>query len=322
MKTTVTGALLSLAALILTACGTPQKTTAPEASTGLARPAAVAPTAEALLALDHQATAAYLSSDAKFFEATLGDKFVTREAGRQMDKAATVQWIASNKCEVKDWKLEDPQMAKVAADLYVLSYRGTFNGSCTTSDGTAKIPSPIRGATVWMRAGDAWQAVFHGQDPIFDANNPPPPAKVGRSKETKKHSNAVPATNSATDPNTAAMMSAEINLWEAWKDKDGKKIEQLTTPDLSFQNIFGTFFPTRAEALKNWTSSYCDIKKVSVADGSGTMLSPTIGMLSRTGTAEGTCNGQYLPPMPIYGVSIYVKEGDSWNLAFSLNRLD
>jgi hypothetical protein len=27
-------------------------------------------------------------------------------------------------------------------------------------------------------------------------------------------------------------------------------------------------------------------------------------------------------PVPIYGTSVFVRDGDSWRLAFSLNRLD
>lgn len=63
-------------------------------------------------------------SDSKFFEGMLSDKFVMREGGRQMDKAAVVKLIAGNKCKVKDWKLEDPLIARIDADTYVLNYRG------------------------------------------------------------------------------------------------------------------------------------------------------------------------------------------------------
>ncbi len=117
------------------------------------------------------------------------------------------------------------------------------------------------------------------------------------------------------------MMAVEQNVWEAWKAKDAKRIEELTTADLSFQNIFGEFFANKADTIKNWTSA-CDIKSVSVTDGSGALLSPSVGILNRTGRAEGTCNGQKLPPVPIYGTSVFVKDGASWKLAFSLNRLD
>jgi hypothetical protein len=322
MKTAVIDGFLGLAALMLVACGTPEKTTEPSTGAGVTKSAAAAETSGALLALENQANAAYLRSDSQFFEGILSEKFVMRQGGRQVDKAAVVKLIAGNKCNVKNWKLEDPQMARIDADTYVLSYRGTFDGSCTGPAGELKIPSPIRAATVWIRAGGTWRAAFHGQNPLFDVNNPPPPAKAEGKKETKKDGKAVPIANIAADPSTAAMMAVEKSIWEAWKAKDAKKLEELTTAELSFQNIFGAYFANKADTLKNWTSAYCDIKNVSVADGAGTMLAPNVGILNRTGTAGGTCNGQNLPPVPIYGTSVYVREGDSWKLAFSLNRLD
>jgi hypothetical protein len=323
MKAPFIKALLGLAALILAACGTPEKSTGTNTSAGATKPAEAATTPDALLALDKQANAAYLKSDSKFFERMLNDKFVMREGGRQMDKAAVVKLIAGNKCNVKDWKLEDALMSRIDADTYVLSYRGTFDGSCNGPAGKPmKIPSPIRAATVWIRAGDTWRAAFHGQDPILDPKNPPSPARAAGEKESKKDDRAVATAKVAADPSTVAMMAVEKSVWEAWMAKDAAKLQELTTPDLSFQNIYGAYFANKADTLKNWTSAYCDIKSVNVTDGEGTLVSPAIGILNRTGTAEGSCNGQRLPPVPIYGTSVYVKDGDSWKLAFSLNRLD
>jgi hypothetical protein len=96
----------------------------------------------------------------------------------------------------------------------------------------------------------------------------------------------------------------------------------LTAKDLSFQNIFGVFFANKADTLKDWTGPSCDVKRVRVTDGAGSLLSPTVGILTNKGTAEGTCGGQKLMPVPIYGTSVYVKEGHSWKLAFTLNQLD
>ena len=62
--------------------------------------------------------------------------------------------------------------------------------------------------------------------------------------------------------------------------------------DISFINIFGTYFPTKDEALKDWTGTGCDVKSVSVTGATSTMLSPTAGILTFTGTAIGTCYGQ------------------------------
>jgi hypothetical protein len=323
MKAAFINAFLGAAALVLSACGTLKKSTDANMSGGVSKPAAAAPTPDALLALDKQAIEAYLTSDSKFFEGMLNGKFVTRELGREMDKAAVVEFIAGNKCKVKVWAVDDPLVAKIDADTYLLSYRGTFEGSCTSPDGKSlKIPSPIRAATLWIRAGDTWRAAFHGQDPIFDPQNPPSSAKSAGEKQSRKGDRALATAKIAADPSTVSMMAVEKSVWEAWMAKDAAKLQELTTPNLSFQNIYGAYFANKADTLKNWTSAYCDIKSVHVTDGDGALLSPSIGILNRTGTAEGSCNGQKLPLVPIYGTSVFVKDGDLWKLAFSLNRLD
>ena len=43
------------------------------------------------------------------------------------------------------------------------------------------------------------------------------------------------------------------------------------------------------------------------------------GMLTRKGTADGTCGGQEVGGTIIWGVSIYVKDGDAWKFAFGMN---
>jgi hypothetical protein len=317
MKTVVITIFLGLAALVFAACGPAAENTSANKNADTSKP-----TADALLALDKQANEAYIKGDSKFFERMLSNKFVMHEGGQQMDKAAVIKMITSNKCDVKDWKLEDPQMAKIDADTYVLSYKGTFDGSCTAPGGKSmKVPSPIRAATIWARTGDTWQAAFHGENLIFDPKNSPPAKAKGNKEKPTKDAKAA-AMKPAADPGTAAMMAIEKSVWEAWMAKDAAKLEGLTTRDLSFQNIFGTYFANKADTIKDWTSARCDIKSVSVTDGTGALLSPTVGLLSRTGTAEGTCDGQKLASVPIYGTSVYVKDGDSWKLAFSLNRLD
>jgi len=316
MKMAVRAVLLSLIAFALVGCGTP-----PEEAKSSPSPSKPAPTAEALLALDRQANEAFLKGDAKFFEGALSDKFAMYDHGQRVDKAGVVKMVAANKCDVKDWKLEDPQMAKIDADTYVLSYKGTFAGSCAGPDGKAvRVPSAIRGATVWVRSGEKWLAAFHGENQLVDPKNPPP-GKAGSKKENVKKSAAAAGISKPADADTDAMMAVETSLWEAWMAKDRKRIEELTAPQLVFQNIFGTYFASRAEAVTDWTGPHCNVTKVSVTDGSGALLSPTVGLLTRTGTAEGTCGGQKISAVPIYGASIFVKQGGAWRLAFSLNQL-
>jgi hypothetical protein len=48
------------------------------------------------------------------------------------------------------------------------------------------------------------------------------------------------------------------------------------------------------------------------------MLSPTAGILTFKGTADGTCYGQKVNSV-IWGTSIYVKDGDARKWAFGIN---
>lgn len=53
------------------------------------------------------------------------------------------------------------------------------------------------------------------------------------------------------------------------------------------------------------------------ADAAGTMLSATVGILTFKGAADGTCFGQKVGP--IWGSSVYVKDGNVWKWTFGIN---
>jgi len=161
---------------------------------------------------------------------------------------------------------------------------------------------------------------------IIDPKNLPPSAKP---EARKPPQNKEPAANSNTasnaapsatpDANTDALVKVELALWEAWKAHDAKKLDDLMAKNVSFVNIFGAYLATRADAMKDWTGAFCEIKNVSVTDGFATALSPTVEMLTRKGTANGTCGGQNVGGTDIWGVSIFVKDGDAWKFAFGMN---
>jgi hypothetical protein len=113
------------------------------------------------------------------------------------------------------------------------------------------------------------------------------------------------------------MVALERSLWEAWKDHDAKKIEDATANDLSFIDIFGNSYANRADTIRAWTGAICEIKSVSVSDGVASALSPTVELLTHKGTADGTCYGQKVGA--VLGTSVYVKDGDAWKLAFTMN---
>ncbi len=333
MKTITLFILLFAGSTLFAACGAPGANTgANSANTDTTKPVAAAPTADALMALDKQANEAYVKGDSKFFEGMLSDKFVILTGGGQrMDKAATVKMIAGVKCDIKSMDLTEPGMSMIDADTYALTYKATWDGTCDGPDGKPmKVPSPVRSSSIWVRSGEKWQAVFHGENLIVDPKALPPPAapaakKEEPNKDDKTAANSNSASNTAApakaapDANTDALVKVELALWEAWKEHDAKKLDDLMAKDVSFVNIFGTYLATRDDAMKDWTEAGCQVKSVSVSDGFATALSPTVEMLTRKGTADGTCGGQEIGGTAIWGVSIYVKEGDAWKFAFGMN---
>ena len=332
MKKTLRFILLAAASMFFAACGGPAANTgANNANTNTTKPVAAAPTVDALMALDKKANEAYVKGDSKFFDRMLSDKFVILTGGGQrMDKAATVKMIAGVKCDIKSMDLTEPAMSMIDADTYALSYKATWDGMCNGPDGKPmKVPSPIRSASIWVRSADKWQAVFHGENLIVDPKNPPPAKPEAKKEAPKKDDKTAANSNTASntsaparatpDANTNALVKVELALWEAWKAHDAKKLDDLIAKDVSFVNIFGTYLATRADAMKDWTGANCQVKSVSVSDGFASALSPTVEMLTRKGTADGTCGGQEIGGTVIWGVSIYVKDGDAWKFAFGMN---
>ena len=337
MKKTLRFISLAAASTFFAACGGPAANTgANNANTNTTKPVATAPTADALMARDKQANEAYVKGDSKFFEGMLSDKFVIlTDGGQRMDKAATVKMIAGVKCDIKSMDLTEPAMSMIDADTYALSYKAAWDGTCNgPGSKPMQVPSPVRSASIWVRSGDKWQAVFHGENLIVDPTTPPTaapaappkkPKKVEPNQDVKTAANSNTAANTGApakgtpDANTDALVKVELALWEAWKEHDAKKLDALMAKDVSFVNIFGTYLATRADAMKDWTGTSCQVKSVIVSDGFVMALSPTVEMLTRKGTADGTCGGQEIGGTAIWGVSIYVKEGDAWKFAFGMN---
>lgn len=333
MKKTPFYIFFAAAAMFLMACEPPATNTNTKVNTNTnaAKPAAVAPTADALLAMEKAANEAWIKGDVKHFEDMLDDKFVMHEGGSRMSKAEMLKMIAGNKCEVKDgWKLEDPQMAKINDDTYVMSYKTTMDGNCTMDGKSMKIPSPTRAASVWIRDGEKWKGAFHGETLIIDPKNPPPPPlATAKKEEPKKEANTAANSNAASTGNTAAataqpassgntdaLVKLHTSGWEAWKAKDAKKLTEMSTTNLSIVNPLGVWFSGRDAVVKEWTETMkCEgVNNVSLSQGSASALSPTVEILTLKGTADGTCDGQ--KNGPLYQTAIYVKEGDAWKLAF------
>ena len=94
-------------------------------------------------------------------------------------------------------------MSTIDADTYVLSYKGTFNGTCTMDGKSEPNPSPVRAATVWIRNADKWMAAFHGENAIIDPRALPPPPATDK-KETPKKDEEKKDDRSAGNRSSAA----------------------------------------------------------------------------------------------------------------------
>ena len=68
---------------------------------------------------------------------------------------------------------------------------------------------------------------------------------------SKATPNTVAPASATADANTDALVKVELALWEARKEHDGKKIDDLMAREVSFVNIFGTYLGTKAEAMKD-----------------------------------------------------------------------
>lgn len=306
----------------MTGCG------APAANTGNAtvansnsnsnvatKPAASAPTADALMAQDKTATEAWMKGDATALGALISDKFVSYGNGSWHGKADMGSAVPKIKCDVKGGGLSDPQASKIDDDTYAVVYKNSYDATCTFDGKPMPNMGPARATTVWQRSGDKWLAVFHGENPIIDPKNPPKaPAKAANQpkKDDKAPAPALPAKSANTD----AVAAVEKSGWEAWRDKDAKKLDSILAKNVVRVSADGSTDNDRAGIIKFWTNDQCkDVKNVDVKDPYGVTLGANTEMLAFTGISDGTCDGQKNTPQP--SVSVYVKEDGAWKLAFA-----
>jgi ketosteroid isomerase-like protein len=263
---------------------------------------------DAIVALEKSAYAAWKSKDAKFWDTFLSDKFVGWGTFGKLDKASAKKEYTGVDCDIKSYALSEERVSPRGQQAALITYKVTVDGTC----GGKKIPANSWVAGVYVRDGGQWKAVFHAQDAVV--NPELPPVKPIYQNGVRGNDTAKPT---APDAGTGTLLAIEGAVWEAWKNHDAKRISDLTAEDISFINIFGIYLANKAEALKNWSGTGCEVKSIGVTDAAATMLSPTVGILTFKATADGTCFGQKVGP--IWGSSIYVKYGDAWKWTFGIN---
>ncbi len=136
-----------------------------------------------------------------------------------MGKAAIVAMIKTAKCEMKDGvKLSEPQISKINDDTYAFTYKSDSTGKCTENGKTMDM-RPMRASTLWVRNGDKWQAVWHGENQIMaapaadkkDAKAAEPKKEEPKKEEAKKQE-PKKDDKAAANANTAAKPSPKVVL--------------------------------------------------------------------------------------------------------------
>ncbi|PYS87716.1 MAG: hypothetical protein DMF62_11520 [Acidobacteria bacterium] len=333
--------LLTLtAAALFAACGAPPANTGNTAvnttnSNANAKPAPAAPTLATLKDLETKAFDAYKNKDGKFFEGFLDEKFVMGGTGQKMSKADVVKAISEHKCEVKSTTFSDEKMMQLGADAAAIVMKVDTDETC---DGK-KSPTPVISTSVYVRSGDTWKGAFHDEIPVVDPKAPPTvtknapatnsqPAKPAESNKmanagsnsayntnSNSASNSNSMANTSSGGDTDALMALEKRGWEAWKAKDAAAFESILAKEVIFVDLFGNVAGSRADVIKMWTAdNKCEIKSVAVTDGSSVSFAKDVSLLEFKGSADGTCEGMKVKP--VWGYSVYVKEGDAWKGAF------
>ena len=349
MRTTLKISLIAVIAFAIAACEPPATTNTNTNANANTAPKAAAPTAESLMAMDTKAWDAYKNKDGKFFEGFLADNFVGfGDDGKRSTKAEAVKMISEHKCEVKSHTLSEPHMTPAGADVAVLTYKATIDGTCEGQ----KIPSPLTVASVFARSGDTWKAVYHNEVALMEpkaadtkesasmtkddtkavggeekkaapAAESEKDAAAAAASEKKEAPAAKPATNTTantaapaatSDALTDAIMAVEKKGWEAWMRQDAKGLEETTAKDLAFVDITGKATFGQANVIKGWTDGTCKVSSVNVSDGKASMIANNVAILTFKGTAVGTCGDMKLGSL--WGTTVAIKEGETWKAVY------
>lgn len=310
MKNMLRSIFVALAAISFAACGapagnSPAANNANAANANTAKPVAAAPTKDALMTLEKAGWEAWKNRDAKWTEENASDKYVGLGTSGRMDKATSVKSYATQKCEIKSYSLSDDQMQMIGPDVAVLTFKGAQDANC---DGK-KSPANVHSASIYVREGDKWKSAFYAETPVVDPKAPPAKPAAPAKKDDAKKEEAKP--DAATD----AVLAIEKKIWEAWKAKDPKALEDVLAKDFVFYGGEGR--RDRPTIIKAWaTENKCEVKSYWLSDAASVSLTKDVSLLTYKGGGDGKCEGQ--PIMTQWYVAAYMKDGEAWRPVFGM----
>ncbi len=310
MKGKIWVLLLSLAAITFSACAEADQSANSNpgnTDTGNTNTAAAPETSvkAVIVDLEKQANEAYQKKDGKFFEDHLSEDFVIINSGGRMDKATTVKMISEHKCEVKGFTISDEDVVELTDSAVLVTYKIASESTC---DGKST-PSPEWAASVWVKDGDKWTAVYHQSTAAADAKGDAPESTPVATEEAKPDQ----------DPNkdlTAEISKVDQGLWEAWTKKDGKPFEDNLTSD--YLRVLPSGSQNREESIKTITTQDCTVKSFSNSNFSTKKVSDTVVFMSYLTNLDATCDGNALAKQH-WSSNVYIKDGDNWRSAFFMH---
>ena len=126
-------------------------------------------------------------------------------------------------------------MSRLTPQAAVITHKTTVDGSC----GKDRLPIASWTATGYVLEGTQWKAVFRAGSAVVD------PAKL-----PKRTLDATAGDRPVSyDANTEGMLGREQAIWDAWKDRDAKRLDALMPQEVQFIDIFGTHIGTRGESI-------------------------------------------------------------------------
>lgn len=209
----------------------------------------------ALITLEKSAYEAWKSKDAKFWDTFLSDKFVGWGSFGPLNKASAIKEYTRADCEVKSYALSDEQVSWLGKDAALVTYKATVDGAC----GGQKLPTNSWAAGVYAREDANWKRAFFAQAEIVD-----PKATLAKPSDRQQAFSEDNVQPTNRDALTDSMLAMERSVWEAWRAHDTNKLADLTAEDISFINILGVHLATKADAMQDWSGTYCDVKSVSI----------------------------------------------------------
>ncbi|HWC16475.1 MAG TPA: nuclear transport factor 2 family protein [Terriglobales bacterium] len=110
------------------------------------------------------------------------------------------------------------------------------------------------------------------------------------------------------------VVSAEKQLWEAWKNKDFEPFKQNLSADSVMVDMGGIVYG-KDKAVDMLSKTPCEVKSYSLSDTKVDWIDKDTALLTYKADSDATCGGQKSPPS-VYASSLWVRKAGKWQAAF------